>query len=382
MRRPTRRRAGLAALLMILVLPGLFLFIVLVLSIDRASLTGAELRNAGVSAALAGAGELATDDLLTTDPNRIRPLAAKARTKAQELAGRHRADGKAVTLADADVVFGITGRSFGGTFAAFNPQTAPPADNGWKTLNAVEVTVRAGTGRSTRVEALFDTAVTGFRPTANRPIPLAPFALFDTQTPPAGWTAVVAAGRAAAPLELAKVVVVIGQPSQPSDLVPAVLNIGASNPAETLAQIGSGITTANLADPTAFGGAFALDPTTMTKSVPGAVGSLNNNLDAVAAAFSPLVNRAWVWPLFSTTGVDASGTPTVTVAGFVAARLLAVTTVKVTDPMTMQSRTTAVRLTLQEAVLATPTAVTQPAPRAGLRPPPVQRSVGKVRLAG
>lgn len=381
MTRPPHRRTGLATLLLLLLLPGLFLFVILVLSLDRDRLVAAELRRAGVSASLAAAGELAADDLLTADPAKLKPLLAAARKRAQALAAANAAGGKPVALPDADVAFGVTDRSLGGTFTPLDPNAT---DADWKHLNSAEVTVRlAGNAdKFTRVRATFDTAVTGFRPTASRPIPMAPFALYDgPQLPggafsPTGWSDALAegiddfrydpvAGLVDKPDGLSEVVVVIGKPADndPPVVPTVVLNIGAITPDHTLGQIGVGIRKEEVA-----GGEFSLLPG-MSKPVIGAADALNDRLADVADAFRKVVGERRVWPLFVAT--DDHDRPVVN--GFVAARLLKVE---------YSSGDPAVRLTLQEAVLATPTAVTQPAPRDGEKSPPVQRSVGKVRLAG
>jgi len=385
--RHPRRRDGLILLLLLLLLPGLFLFVVLVLSIDRGRRDTAELRNAGVSASLAAAAELASDDLLTADANRLDPLLTAGRKSAKEIAGMNKAGGKAVSLADADVVFGYSTQGFGGTFTPLNP-TGPTPD--WSHLNAVQVTTRlaANADKSTRVTAMFDTAVTGFRPTMTRSVPMVPFALYDgptDATPPnvTSWSKALAGGTdqyqyttATGPASgmdgLREVVVVIGSPTDPTSppVVPTyVLNIGATESKDvTLAQIGLGVRPADLSEPS-FGGEFSLLPDTMTKPVVGTSGALDGRLQDVADAFGTVIGQKRVWPLFAEVGDD--GRPVVN--GFVAARLLKVEYV---------SGGSAVRLTLQEAVLATPTAVTRPAPVTGSRLPPAQKSVGKVRLAG
>ncbi len=375
MTRPPHRRTGLATLLLLLLLPGLFLFVILVLSLDRDRLVAAELRRAGVSASLAAVGELAADDLLTADPAKLKPLLATARKRAQALAAANTAGGKPAALPDADVAFGFTDRSFGGTFTPLDPN-ATGAD--WKHLNSAVVTVRlAGNGgKFTRVRATFDTAVTGFRPTAGRPIPMAPFALYDgpqlpgTAFAPTGWSEALAEAHAdLPPYSLAEVVVVIGKPADndPPVVPTVVLNIGAITPDGTLGQIGFGIRKEEVAGGD-FGGEFSLLPG-MNKPVNGVADALNDRLADVAEAFRKVVGERRVWPLFAIT--DDHDRPVVN--GFVAARLLKVE---------YSSGALAVRLTLQEAVLATPTAVTQPAPRDGEKSPPIQRSVGKVRLAG
>ena len=375
MTRPPHRRDGLATLLLLLLLPGLMLFVILVLSIDRDRLVAAELRRAGVSASLAAVGELATDDLLTADPAKLKPLLVTARKRAQALAAANPSGGKPTALPDVDVAFGFTDRSFGGTFTKLDPDSA---EAHWKHLNSAEVTVRlAGNAdKFTRVRATFDTAVTGFRPTASRPIPMAPFALYDGPQllggalAPTGWSEALSEGfDDFRPDGLAEVVVVIGKPfeNDPPVVPTVVLKIGALEPDHTIGQIGVGIRMDEVAGP-AFGGEFSLLPG-MSKSVNGAADALNDHLDVVAEAFLKVVGERRVWPLFAATDID--GHPVVN--GFVAARLLKVE---------YSSGASAVRLTLQEAVLATPTAVTQPAPRDGEKSPPVQRSVGKVRLAG
>ncbi len=383
MTRPPHRRAGLASLLLLLLLPGLVLFVFLVLSIDRQRVATAELRNAGVSASLAAAAELATDDLLTADPDRLKPLLEAARNRAGKVAAANAAGGKPVDLPEVDVEFGHADRSFGGTFTRFDP-TDPKAD--WGKLNAVEVATHlaANAKTVTRVRAMFDTAVTGFRPTATRPVPLSPFALLNDPTQDASWTNAVARGRAAAPRTLATVVVVVGLP--PAETPPPIpvfpLDIGAgrfsSPPARVnhlIGQIGVGVRTEDVAGG-GFGGGFSLRPDDARKPV-AAEAVAASDLEAVAAAFRKVIGEARVWPLFAVavTESGAGGEPVtvVSVNGFVAARLLQVE---------YATGDTGVRLTLREAVLATPTAITQPAPRDGVRVPPPQRSVGKVRLAG
>lgn len=385
--RHPRRRGGLVLLLLLLLLPGLFLFVVLVLSIDRGRRDTAELRNAGVSAGLAAADELAADELLTADPNRLNPLLAAARARAQELAGKNTAGGKPVSLAGDDVVFGFSTQGFGGTFTPLDP-TGPNPD--WARLNAVRVTARlaANADKSTRVTAMLDTAVTGFRPTMTRAVPMVPFALYDglpdSSAPNVtSWSAALAAGTdqyqyspatgpATGPDGLREVVVVIGPPppaASPPVVPTFVLNLGATDTLDvTLAQIGLGVRPADLGDP-AFGGEFSLLPN-MVKPVVGTADALNDRLAEVAAAFGGVVGQKRVWPRFAR--LDSGGRPLVN--GFLAARLLKVEYINVAG--------SAVRLTLQEAVLATPTAVTQPAPLGGQTLPPPQQSVGKVRLAG
>jgi hypothetical protein len=309
-----------------------------------------------------------------------------------------------VLLADVDLEFGTSDHSLGGTL---RPLTGQPSDwvadrvagsepraAGRGVPNALEVNVHLARNadKMTRVRAMFDTAVTGFRPTAGRAVPMAPFALYDgppqnpgSPTAPTGWSLALARNVdqvrrdpgtnavAPGPDKLREVMVVIGQPfDRDPPVVPAVvLRLGTVTP--VLDQLAVGLRPADLAA-APFRGEFSLLPD-MTRpvgasaSVPGVTpGDVAEAFDKLRASGEPRV-----WPLFADL-TDDDGDPVVN--GFTAARVLNVEY----DPTRNE---TSVRVTLQEAVLATPTAVTRPAATpAGGKPPPPQKVVGKVRLAG
>lgn len=152
----------------------------------------------------------------------------------------------------------------------------------------------------------------------------------------------------------------------PGAVPAAVLFLGTHSHPAILGQVGTGVRTTDLAGGT-FGGELSLLPA-MTKPVPGDGDALNAHLNKVAQAFAKTVGEKRVWPLFAKAGEHGP-----VLNGFTAARLMRVR---------YADGDAAVRLTLQEAVLATPTAVTRPALSETGPNPPVQRSVGKVRLGG
>jgi hypothetical protein len=397
--RHRERRGGQTSLAALIVLPMMLgiLFLTLYLFRTRDSLT--ELRNAGVATSLAAVEALADDDLLTDRPDRIRPLLDRAAQNALVVSRMNLVEGRRVEIklpdadgkskAKSDVVFGTLPRAVGGKFARFDADKASPVD--WGQLNAVELTIRQPEKSAvfTTVTAVLDRAVIGFRPWGDKPSPLAPIALYDgADNEFVRWSDALvnspdemrrSPGKAFVDGTdaLPEVLVRVGrQPSKAVEVfgLPFVARTTPPTVVEVATQVRHGLTTTDLS---ALGGELLL-PESGLAVVPVEPDLLRQargessgaNDDPTLAAFRELAatGEARVWPLFAT--VDDHGRAVLT--GFTAARVVSVT----------RDGPHGLVLRLQPSVLASPTAVTDPARTTTDGKPFGNRNVVKVRLAG
>jgi hypothetical protein len=394
------RRTGQTSLAALVALPLMLGVLVLVLVLYRTRDSLIELRNAGVAASLAGVEELADDDMLTDRPDRVRPIFNRARRAAADVAHQNIVDGRRVELrdddsdrdghdhghrdrhGDRDLTFGTLDRAVGGHFEPFDPRS--PASE-WGKVNAIEVTVRQPGKPSTftRVTAVLDSAVIGFRPWDGKPAPVVPVALFaDADDEHAGWNDSCRTGRDRWTFDsehkrfvpgsdgLPEVRVVVGrQPRGRSDDVCGFpLEIGSGRGRDAVQQVRTGLTTEMLSGHR-FDGEFKLRDGNVLHL--GGDPDLfdGRREDDAERAFRAIVGEPRVWPLFSEFDDDGRAV----LIGFTAARVVKVET---------DGRTRGIALTLQPCVLATPTALTDPG-RCDRHGKPVgNRTVVKVRLAG
>jgi hypothetical protein len=399
------RRPGQASLYALLALPVMLGVLVLVLVFVRQRDTATELRNAAVASALAAAGELADDALLTDDPDRIRPVLERARAVADGVGQRNLVEGKRLAIhppkgdQPGDLLFGHFDPA-DGVEGQFRPVPNAPTGNELGRLDAVRLTARhpfRGECAFTRVTAVFDRHVCGFRPLPDRPAPLVPIALYDgahTADRPA-WGKAVPAGKdgwartAGNPVwapgrdGLPEVTVRVGWQKETGDgaVCGFPVRFGDADRRGVLRQIATGVSAADLH---AHGGEISLcdgkrkpahgdpgwclphdDDEDEKGKGKGKDEDEDEDGDLPLGRFRQLARtgEARVWPVFSafTEGGEA------VLVGFTAARVVSAEREKGTG---------AVLLTLQPAVVATPTAVTRP------DRPPYDRTVGRVRVGG
>lgn len=428
------RRHGQSTLAALIVLPLMLgtLFLVLYLIRSRDSLT--ELRNTSVAAALAAAEGLVDDDLLVDDPARIRPLLDRGRQNAKAVCHQNLVEGKRVVLTvgeadgskgDVDLAFGHMDQAIGGRFLPLDARSAKPAD--WGQLNSAEVTVRqpGKPSVSIRVSAVLDRAVIGFRPFDDKTTPLMPVALYNGGSDELPrWDELVASSPDAARRRrggggfesgadgLPEVVVRVGRrPAADAEACGLPLVFDPTAPEKVIEQIATGLSRPALA---AFGGELVLGPANTVavpaepdllrsrperagvgeklQNVPSAGDPAQHELgerearvptaaeksrddtqpaDPVLAAFRQLAESgdARVWPLFEACDDDGRAV----VIGFTAARVVSVE---------RDAPNGALVLRLQPAVLAQPSAVTDPGRQTRDGKPVGNRNVVKIRLAG
>ena len=372
-------RVGQSSVIALVALPLLLGLLLLVLLLFRTRDCMIELRNAGVAASLAGCEDLADDDLLGHQPDRIRSVLDRAARSAAEVAHRNTIAGRRPELTPDDVTFGTLDRAVGGQFVPLHPNAST---TDLSLVNAIEVTVRQP-GKSevfTRVTALLDRSVIGFRPWSEKSAPVVPVALHaDTDAEDHfGWNdschrtdhdewAFDRDQKRFVPGKdgLPEIRVRVGrQPTGRSEEVCGFpLVIGSSTPAESVDQIRSGLSTEILTSP-GLNGEFKLSEGA-SQPIGGIPDLFEGRMrDSAEQAFRALmlVGEPRAWPLFS--GFDDDGRAVL--IGFTAARVVAVERISEGGLI----------LTLQPALLATPTAITDPARPSG------GRNVVKVRLAG
>jgi hypothetical protein len=380
------RRPGQSSLFALVALPVMLGAVVLVLVLVRQRDTSTELRNAAVASALAAADELAADALLTDDAGRIDPLFGTCRATAAGVGHRNLVEGKRLDIAPpkgntpGDLLFGTQapGDDVEGSFRPL-PANPTPADLGG--MNAVRLTARHPFRQDvfTRVTAVFDRHVVGFRPLPDRPAPLVPVALYDGphEGDRPAWGHAVATG----PDEWARgsgtpafqpgkdglreVTVRVGWQKQPSDAVCGFpLRLSSDDPRQAVRQIAGGVSAADLVH---TGGELKLDAEgrRAVAGDPDLFQPEDEDDDRPLRHFRALAQGGdvRVWPVFSRFADDGKAV----VVGFTAARVVAAE---------REAGTGAIRLTLQPAVTATPTALTHPGR------PAYDPTVGRVRIAG
>lgn len=403
MLRPSARRPGQSGLFALIAVPVLLGVLLLLVFLFRTRDSLIELRNGGVAAALAGADELVDDARLTGDPDRLRPVFARARRSAAEVARHNFVEGKPLDLCldegekkdrgrdCGEAVLGTLDRAVGGLFAPFRPNANTP---GWGRVNAVQVTVRQP-GKPTvftTVVGVLDDAVVGFRPWDDKPAPVMPVALYDgREDDHPTWREAVkrAADQWAFDRErnrfvpgrdgIPEVRVRVGRlkDKHAAEACGLPLVIGGGQPRRAVEQVLVGLTERCLA---ADDGEFRLgdDLTRLQPANPDLLAADDGG--PAEAAFRSAIGRPRVWPVFG--GVDDHGRAILT--GFTGARVVSVE----------REAGGGLLLVLQPAVVASPTAVTYTEPsdrreKHGKDDPPGKpdrpagdRTVVKVRLAG
>lgn len=399
------RRPGQSSLFALIALPVMLGAVVLVLVLVRQRDTTTELRNAAVASALAAADELADDDLLTDDPDRIRPLFDRATATAAAIGQKNLVEGKRLAIkpsADGrpgDLMFGYHDPA-DGVEGSFRPHPQRPTGHDLGKTDAVRLTARHPfrDGVFTCVTAIFDRHVCGFRPLPDRSAPLVPVALYDgpNDSNHPAWGYAVANGKDQWAKSngtnawvngsdgLREVVVRVGWQKKKGDgaVCGFPVSIGDGSRTRLLEQIARGVSAADLHR---HGGEFTLcdkdhvangdpeqciprdDDEDDRKKGDGKKDNQDDEdwSDLPLRQFRQLAKggEARVWPVFSKFTDDGS----VVLVGFTAARVVSAV---------RESSTGAVLLTLQQAVVATPTAVTRPDRK------PHDRTVGRVRIAG
>lgn len=400
------RRPGHASVYALIALPVMLGVLVLVLVFVRQRDTATELRNAAVASALAAAGELADDAMLTDDPDRILPVLERARAVADGVGQRNLVEGKRLTIhppkgdQPGDLQFGYFDPT-DGVEGQFRPLPKDPTGKDLGKLDAVRLTAKHPFRDCvfTRVTAVFDRHVCGFRPLPDRPAPLVPIALYDGvhDSDHPAWGKTVAAGKDKWARTDGKPVWVSGRDGLPEVTVRVgwqkdkgdgavcgfPVRFGDGDREGLLKQIADGVSAADLHR---HGGEISLcdekknhahgDPEWCLPhdddddhKGKGKGGKKDDEEewdgDLPLGLFRQLARtgEARVWPVFS--GFDDDGKAVL--VGFTAARVVAAE---------RERGTGAVLLTLQPAVVATPTAVTRP------DRPPYDRTVGRVRIGG
>ena len=378
------RRPGHATIYALIALPVMLGVLVLVLWLVRFGDTSTQLRNAGVASALGGVDTLADDALLTDDPDRIGPLFEQARKVAAAVGGKNLVEGRPLTLAgptaDApgDLVFGFHEP---GADGSFRPLDSDDDGEQMGRVDAVRLTARHPwrDKEFTRLTAVFDRHVAGFRPLPDRAAPLVPVALYDGpsddgRTP---WSEALAGGEDEytrtssggflfGPDGIKEVVVRVGWQQEEKDgaVCGFPLRLAGATDERAVEQIAAGLSAADLSKEngelrlggdgtlTAYGDPELFLPDDLDDDRP------LERFRALAKSGEPRV-----WPVFR----KFADQDEVELVGFTTARVVAAE---------REKKTGAVRLTLQPAVLATPTALTDPAR------PVRDRTVGRVRIAG
>jgi hypothetical protein len=355
----------------------------------------AELENATDAAALAGAGALAGDALLVSNPILMPDLLDQARAAAIQFAQDNQVAGQPLVLdpnltnaAGGDIVFGSIDNAAGGGFVAAQ-NVGDPANASLTAINAVRITGRRTRARGNPISlsagrfltmdstdltvtstAFLDRDVIGFRPSALQSVSLAPVALLSDPngTLPESWEFQV---RQAGQQEyrydpstrqnvavpngqgVPQVQFCLGLPDAtngPNNV--ALLELGASDLSALTRQLSQGVTAADLAG---FGGQLVIPAT----------GPLFVNGTRVGPARTdPLLAQLWqaldelrqqgtprIWPLYSSFDA-AQGQAAVT--GFVAARVVQVEPLAANAPLCV---------ILQPTVVVSSAAVTDPARR-------------------
>lgn len=382
------RRPGQSSIFALIALPVMIGAVILVLVLVRQRDTSTELRNAAVAAALTSADELADDPLLTDNRDAIRPLFERARAAAAGVGGKNLVEGKPLAIAPpadgrpGDLEFGVYAPNADGSF---RPLAVNASGEEWGKVDAVRLTARHPYRENefTRLTAVFDRHMAGFRPLPDRPAPLVPVALYDgaheqyrrpwgeAVTDPDGPDEFAFARGRTHPFlpgedGLREVRVRVGYQKEKADGVVCgfPVRLAGATRQRAVAQVATGVTAADLAS---RGGELTMTDagTLLADGDPELFEAGDEDDDRPLKQFRKLAagGEARVWPVFR----ELSDEGRVVLVGFTAARVVEVE---------REPDTGALLLTLQPAVLATPTAVTHP------DRPVRDRTVGRVRIAG
>jgi hypothetical protein len=395
------RRHGIAGLPALLVLPVLLLLAGLVFYVGLLRDSRTETQNGADAASLAAARALATDDLLTNDPERTQNRVRQARAAAVTLARMNFAGGEQLQLdpnelddPEGDIVLGHLDRPLSGTF---EPLGADRSEWIGHRINAVRITARRSPVRApfggnssdrdvlARSTAMLDWNVVGFLPKDDSPVPLIPIGVFTDhlgELSQAWDTHFRKQERdewrfnselrqwVAEPDGIPEITIVIGRRTAETDVPACFIQVGVQAASETVEQIRSGLNRDQLrAQFGTSGFVLGLDNSLQlpgSHECPGTEAPtrslIDESLQGVVASCEPRI-----WPLFS--GVNEED-GSIRVTGWMGARIVAC------GPAPGGG----IALTLQPAVICHPSVVTEqrqnPSPFwAG------NRTVCRVRLA-
>lgn len=193
-RRSPQTRSRRGSLVMVVAVALLVIGCCLALVFDRLWLDTAqvELQAAAEASALAGAGQLATDERL--NPKSI-DLISPAREAARNVAAKNFAIGSSVTLQDQDILVGTIQMDPHNGHAEFVEETERPTTVVVKAArtkgrgNPIALFFRDLTGRATGdaqaiAEASVDNRIIGVQPNAGSPVPALPMAILHTHRDP------------------------------------------------------------------------------------------------------------------------------------------------------------------------------------------------------
>jgi hypothetical protein len=356
--------------------------------------------NATDAAALAAAGALVDDRLLTGDPAAMVLCLRLARDEAVRYAAANPVLGEPLpldpndtNLPEGDVLFGTLDNPHAPLFVPAG-NVADLSNPSLGLVNAVRITGRRTRDRGnaaglylgrafavpaadvvTLSTAMLDRDVVGLRPALNQPLPLVPIALLSDPggTNPASWEAQVPGGRGPDdyrfdPATRTVVADATGDGIHEMEVTLAdnacELLLGVADSAAVNDQVSGGVMPAQLQS---LGGQLVLgEQNQLPLPAPPGCGPAAGTpeADGLAASLEQLRVRGdlRVWPLFA--GLDGSSGAAV-VTGFVAARVVRV-----------EADGPRVRFTLQAGMLATPDLVTDASRRVGAGNP----YLGKIRL--
>ncbi len=396
------RRGTLNPLLLFLLLIFILLF-AFVLNISRLWLIKIEANNNADATSAAAAQVLVDDDLLRgflqDHPEKIPELLVRTRMRALEVSKLNPVNARVLklrdnpnNLPDGDIVFGSLDRPADDTLTLIE-DVSNTSNTSLKTINTVRITIRLMKSRGTAPQLLFpqlttaycqglrarasatlDRFVIGFRHAFDRPIPVAPIALFgDFGMSPAtkSWQAKIEAippggsddfryDRPTGKLvpkgfgmgdKLPEFTVSVPVSTSPIQLsaatgVPIFVGIGPGDIDKLNAQLANGITKDDFET---FGAPFELNSdleleVTANQTIPD-----SPDRDDVVATLLELRDSGSIriWPLYTT--IDA-GMSKAIIQGFVAARVASVV-----EPVASAD---AVTFTVQPTMLATHAAVT------------------------
>jgi hypothetical protein len=408
-----RRRSGTATPYLIVVL--VVLFVAFAVAVDYSALwqTRVEMQDAADAAALGGAQTLVDDRVLLQNPAAMAELIAEARHQAIRFAGLNNVLNQPLTLdpnldnsASGDIVFGALDTPRSPTFVLIE-DIGDPSNAALTQVNALRIVARRIRARGNAARspvagfallpsadivatatAMLDRDTYGFRPLGAQPLPLVPLALLSdpTASNPKSWENRIVAHQGSDAYQfdrtagafvpgsdgLPEITVELAVAGGPDSMANGcLLHVGTTDLAGVSSQVRDGIGAEQLQG---LGGQFALGAGNLL-TVPGTVegpgfgsaeaSDLRDSLDLLRQSAVPRV-----WPLYRS--VDASA-GTAVLAGFVAARVVRVEPDALGQPL---------KFTLQPALLAVPSSLTDPARRGvggTLIPNPY---VIKVRLVG
>jgi hypothetical protein len=357
-------------------------FAALALAVDTGRMWQArvEIRNSADAACLAAGLALVDDELLTAQPGIMNRCVERARAHAPAYAQVNLVVGQPLQL-DAneqheplgDIVFGYLDEPRG----AFHP--ASDLDD--PAINAVRIIARRTHERGNPVSlffarwlslpaadvvatstAMLDRDVIGFRPLANKSVPLMPIAVLsdDTLGNESAWECQVSRPLRAADALMIVRIPLTGEPESRQEPNGCFLQIGDADWEVLSRQIASGVTRADLAE---SGGQFVLgwDDRLLVPGYDQAPSLADQRLASLFLVLEHLqeFQEPRIWPLFAAIeDEDDRGELAVAVTGFVAARLHSVEIVEAGEGTEQDPVRRQLVLQLQPCMMSTGMAIT------------------------